>query len=66
MMDGKTVRNMYSVTPKYNKFKTLVHLVGFTIEMLDSMYYKSVGKSLNNRNVILKCMEKYAQRSKTK
>ena len=29
MMDGKTVRNTYSVIPKYNKFDTLVHLVGF-------------------------------------
>ena len=27
MMDGKTVRNMYSVIPKYNKFDTLVYLV---------------------------------------
>jgi len=31
-MDGKTVRNMYSVTPK-NKFDSLVHLVCFTIEI---------------------------------
>ena len=31
MMDGKTVRNMYSVTP-INKFETLMHLVGFAIE----------------------------------
>ena len=33
MMDGKTVRNMWSVIPKKNKFDTLVHLVGFTIEI---------------------------------
>jgi len=31
MMDGKTVRNMQSVTQ--NKFETLMHLVGFTIEI---------------------------------
>ena len=33
MMDGKTVRNMYSVIPKYKKFEKLVHLVGFIIEV---------------------------------
>ena len=33
MMDGKTVWNTESVIPKYNKFDTLVHLVGFTIEI---------------------------------
>jgi len=33
MMDGKTVRNMWSVIPKSNKFDTLVHLVGFTVDM---------------------------------
>ena len=31
MMDGKAVRNMQSVTQ--NKFETLMHLVGFTIEI---------------------------------
>jgi len=36
MMDGKTVRNMYGVIPKINKFETLVHLVGFTIEIATS------------------------------
>ena len=34
LMDGKTVRNTQSVIPKLNKFDTLVHLVGFTIEMV--------------------------------
>ena len=52
--------------PKQNKFDILVQLVGFTIEMLDSMYYKYEGNSFNNRNFILKCMEKYAQSSKIK
>jgi hypothetical protein len=33
MMDGKTVQNMWSVIPKSNKFDTLVHLVGFTVDM---------------------------------
>jgi len=33
MMDGKIVRNMYSVIPKSNKFEKLAHLVGFTIEI---------------------------------
>jgi len=33
MIDGKTVRNMQSVIPKQNKFKKLVHLGGFTIEI---------------------------------
>jgi len=34
MMDRNTVRNMWSVIPKYNKFDTMVHLVGFTIEII--------------------------------
>jgi len=38
MMEGKTVQNTYSVIPKYNKFKNLIHLVGFTIEMLIKLY----------------------------
>ena len=33
MMDGKTVRNMQSVSPEINKFEELAHLVGFTIEI---------------------------------
>ena len=33
MMDGKTVRNMQRVILKYNYFDTLVHLVGFIIEI---------------------------------
>jgi len=33
MMDGKTIRNVQSVIPKYNMFNTLVHLVGFAIEI---------------------------------
>ena len=32
MMDGKTVRNMYSIIQKQNQFDTLLHLVGFAIE----------------------------------
>jgi len=35
MMDGKTVRNMYNVIPKQNKLETLIHLVGFTIEIYE-------------------------------
>ena len=34
MMDEKTVRNMYSVIPKQNKFDTLVRLVGFTVVII--------------------------------
>jgi hypothetical protein len=34
MMDEKTFQNMRSVIPKYNKFEKLVHLVGFTTEMV--------------------------------
>jgi len=33
MMDGKTVRNMLSISIKLNKFDTLMHLVGFTVEI---------------------------------
>ena len=33
IMDGMTVQNMQSVIPKLNKLDTLVHLVGFTIEL---------------------------------
>ena len=33
MVDGKTVRNMYSVIPKLNTFHTPVHLVGLTVEI---------------------------------
>jgi len=32
IMDEKTIRNMQSVIPKWNKSDTLVHLVGFTTE----------------------------------
>ena len=39
MMDGKTVRNMYSVIPKQNKFDTLVDLVGFTVEIVYMYMY---------------------------
>ena len=34
MMDRKTIRNMWIVIPKYNKFDKLAHLVGFTIEIV--------------------------------
>jgi hypothetical protein len=33
MMDGKTVRNMLSFIKKRNKIGTLVHLIGFTVEI---------------------------------
>ena len=32
MMDGKTVRNMYSIVSKQNKFEKFVHLVGHILE----------------------------------
>jgi len=35
MMEGKTVRNMWSVASNKIKFDTLVHLVGFPIEIHD-------------------------------
>ena len=38
MMDGQTVRNTQSVIPKYNKFDTLVHLVGFIIEIITEVF----------------------------
>jgi len=33
MVEGKTIRNVYMCHSKINKFETLVHLVGFTIEV---------------------------------
>jgi len=43
MMEGKTVRNMSSVVPKLNKFDTLVHLVGFTIEIITESHIQIFG-----------------------
>jgi hypothetical protein len=42
MKDGKTVRNMQSVSLKTNKFEKLVILVGFTTEIYyDARTYES-------------------------
>jgi len=52
MMDGKTVRNMYSVIPKQNKFDTLVHLVGFTTETAFSCHNRTIMKLQEHRKIM--------------
>jgi hypothetical protein len=47
MMDGKTLRNMQCYS-EINKCETLVHLVGFTIEIDNTILYRS-GSSGNNK-----------------
>jgi hypothetical protein len=53
MMDGKTVRNMRSVSPKINKFEKRVHQVCFTIEI----YYNARNYERQKKKIWLYSVE---------